>query len=309
MRVNAESRLRMEIGCSSSPGNAVPGYFFSRMLQIPRTMRIVSILLIICVFILFAFTGCKSKVQDQDPDNGDIQVIDYSCVGSYPHDTTSFTEGFLISNDSLFESTGSPLFLTHGGSIFGPVDLTTGKISVRVELDKEEYFGEGIAYLNGKFYQLTYTNKIGFIYDAATYEVIGQFDFMSDEGWGLTSDGESLIMSDGTDVLTYIDPQNFLVKRILPVTEKGIPKHHLNELEFINGYIYANIWLSTTIVKIDTSNGKVAGLIDLIDLIKEAKIMYSGAMEMNGIAYDPDSETIFITGKLWPKIFEIELIR
>lgn len=268
-------------------------------------MRIISVFLILIEVLIVVFTGCKSAEENQGPDEGGIPVIDYTYIRSFPHDTTSFTEGFLILNDTLFESTGSPLFLPHTRSLFGPVDIVSGKIIVKVELDKEKYFGEGIAYLKGRFYQLTYTNRIGFIYDAVTYEMIGQFSFLSNEGWGLTTDGESLIMSDGTDKLTYIDPQSFLVKKILSITEKGVPKKYLNELEFIRGYVYANIWLSNTIVKIDTSNGKIIGLVDLTALTEEAKSVYSGSLEMNGIACDPISGNIFITGKLWPKIYEI----
>ena len=257
--------------------------------------------------LLISLTGCRKDKQEPEPDDSKIPVIDHSLISSYPHDTNSFTEGLLIYNDSLFESTGSLLSLPQSRSVFGPVDLATGLINVRVELDKEKYFGEGITYLDGKFYQLTYKNRIGFIYDAATYKNIGQFTFLSDEGWGLTTDGESLIMSDGSDKLVYIDPQTFLVWKILSVTEKGTAKSLLNELEFILGYIYANVWLSNAIVKIDPSSGKVTGRIDLTDLMDEASSIYPGSRELNGIAWDPISGNILITGKCWPKIYEIRL--
>jgi len=269
-------------------------------------MRDLSIALIACCILFVAHTGCKQD--DQNPDHDDqIPEINYIPVRSFPHDTLSFTEGLLLFNDSLFESTGSPVLMPGTRSVFGPVDLATGHISVRVELDKEIYFGEGIAYLDGKFYQLTYKNRIGFVYDAATYETIDQFSFLSDEGWGLTTDGESLIMSDGSDKLTYFDPQTFLVTKILYVTANESPKSLLNELEFIRGFIYANIWQSNHIVRIDPSNGKVSGWIDLAEYAIEAKEMNTGSMEMNGIAFDPVSGSIFITGKCWPKIYEIVL--
>ena len=178
-----------------------------------------------------------------------------------------------------------------------------------MELDKEKYFGEEIAYLDGKFYQLTYRNGIGFVYNASTYAKIGQFQYLSEEGWGLTTDGESLIMSDGTDKLTYIDPQTFLVVKILYVTEKGSPKSLLNELEFIQGFIYANIWQSNYIVKIDPSNGKVTGWIVLAEFVNEAKNIYPGSGEMNGIAWDPASGNIIVTGKCWPRFYFIRLKR
>lgn len=255
------------------------------------------------LLLLTGLIGCK----EDDPENVPTPLIPYSLVRSYPHDTLSFTEGLLFYNDSLFESTGSPSNMPFTRSVFGPVDLSTGIISVRVELDKQTYFGEGIACFEDKFYQLTYKNGIGFVYDAATYQKLGQFSFLSDEGWGLTTDGQSLIMSDGTDRLTYIDPNTFLITRLLPVTEKGAPKRYLNELEFIEGYIYANVWLSATIVKIDPSNGKVMAIIDLADLRNRADSIYAASWELNGIAYDPDSGRILVTGKLWPEIYEIEL--
>jgi glutaminyl-peptide cyclotransferase len=262
---------------------------------------------IITGWILLMICSCCKK-DNGDPDVEIIPVLGYSCPGSYPHDTTSFTEGLLVSNDSLFESTGSPSDLPQSRSVFGPVDLTTGKINVRVDLDEKKYFGEGIAFLDGKFYQLTYKNQIGFVYDAGTYEKVGQFSFLSEEGWGLTTDGESLIMSDGTDKLSYLDPETFLLKKILSITEKGSPKSSLNELEYVQGFIYANVWLTNTIVKIDPSSGKVVGILDLTDLVNEAESLYPGSREMNGIAIDPGSGRIFITGKLWPRIFELTFI-
>jgi glutaminyl-peptide cyclotransferase len=268
-------------------------------------MKYTSISVMMFVIVLISLTGCDCE--DPDPDES-VPVIKYDLLGSYPHDTTSYTEGLIIYNDTIFESTGSPYFLPQTRSVFGPVDPSTGRIIIKVELDEQTYFGEGITYLQDKFYQLTYLNRIGFVYDAATYERIGQFSLLSDEAWGLTTDGKSLIMSDGTDKLTFIDPNTFLVTRILPVSEKGTPKSHLNELEFIEGYIFANIWLTGTIAKIDTSNGKVRALIDLVDLQNKAYSLYSASREMNGIAYDPVSGRIFVTGKLWPEIYEINLL-
>jgi glutaminyl-peptide cyclotransferase len=267
--------------------------------------RAVYIALIACINCWMYLAGCRSD--GPIPDDGDIPLIVYTVIGSHPHDTNSFTEGLLYFSDSLFESTGCPPFLPATRSVFGPIDLATGRIRVRVELDKEKYFGEGVTFLDGKYYQLTYRNKIGFIYDAVTYQQVGQFFYLSDEGWGLTTDGESLIMSDGTERLTYIDPQTFIITKILTVTEEGAARSLLNELEFIRGHIYANVWLSNTIVKIDPSSGKVTGRIDMTDLMKEAESIYPGSKEMNGIAWDPVSGNIFITGKCWPKIYKITL--
>jgi glutamine cyclotransferase len=175
-----------------------------------------------------------------------------------------------------------------------------------VEIDKKKYFGEGITFLKGKVFQLTYKTKVGFIYDATTFKKLGEFTFPSKEGWGLTTDGEHLIMSDGTNVLTYLDPHSLQVIKTIEVSENGYAKDYLNELEMINGYIYANIWTTNTIVKIDPGNGKVLGKLDLTNLATEAKEIYNGSLEMNGIAYDSALNKIYITGKLWPKIYEIK---
>ena len=236
-----------------------------------------------------------------------IPTIDFVYVKSYPHDTTSFTEGLLIHHGDLFESTGSPIELPWTKSLFGIVDLSTGKIDTKVKLDRVKYFGEGITFLNGKVFQLTYKTKVGFIYDATSFKKIGEFTFPSEEGWGMTTDGKYLIMSDGTFKLTYIDPNDFHVIKSISVTENGYIKEDLNELEYIKGYIFANIWMKNIIVKIDPTSGKVIGQIDLTPLTDECKNINPGSLEMNGIAYDSIKDKIFVTGKLWPKIYEIKI--
>ncbi len=179
--------------------------------------------------------------------------------------------------------------------------------NIEVELDRKKYFGEGITFLKGKIYQLTYRSKVGFIYDAATFKSIGNFTFPSKEGWGLTNDGTSLIMSDGTNKLSYIDPSTLQVIKTISVSENGYVKDYLNELEYIRGYIFANIWTTNTIVKIDPSDGKVVGMLDLAALEYEARFINPDLLEMNGIAYDSTEDKILITGKLWPKIYEIKI--
>lgn len=252
--------------------------------------------LIASFVIVFFLFGCNT-----------VPTIDFICIESYPHDTTSFTQGFLFDNGKLYESTGYVAGLPQTKSEFGIVDLSTGKIDVKIELDKKIYFCEGITILNGKIFQLTYKNKTGFIYNSTTFEKIGEFTFPSREGWGITTDGTSLIMSDGTNLLTFLNPYNFRVTKTIPVTGIGFLKNRLNELEYINGYIYANIWTTNTIVKINPENGKVVGKLNLSNLARKAKKIYPGAMEMNGIAYNVSNDNIFITGKLWPKIYEIKL--
>ena len=270
--------------------------------MIIRIFRICAIALIINFI-----CGCKNKSVNYDSTKASIPVIDYKYIRSYPHDTTSFTEGLLMHDNKLYESTGALEELPYTKSLFGSVDLTTGKIDVKVELDRVKFFGEGITFLKGKVYQLTYKKKVGFVYDATTFKKLKEFILSSKEGWGLTTDGTNLIMSDGTYILRYLDPETLQVVKTVTVTEDGCVKDNLNELEYINGYIFANIWTTNTIVKIDPKDGKVIGLLDLKDLSSEANYLYPNSLEMNGIAYDSISNKIYVTGKLWPKIYELEL--
>jgi glutamine cyclotransferase len=196
------------------------------------------------ILIVLTFLGCNLGKENPSSNNlkdNSVPKLSYSTINSFPHDTTSFTEGFLVHNGEIYESTGSPRRLRQTKSLFGIVDLETGKIDTKVEIDRKKYFGEGITILDGKIYQLTYKNKIGFIYDIKTYEQLASFSFPSNEGWGLTTDGKYLIMSDGTSVLTYIDPKNLQAVKKIQVTENGYPKNRINELEYIKGYIFANI--------------------------------------------------------------------
>ncbi len=247
----------------------------------------------------------KKKTIPSQPDNF-VPSLDYSIVSRLPHDTTSFTEGLLFHNNLLFESTGSPDNLPQTKSTFGIVNLKTGKIDSKVELDKSEFFGEGIVFFNNKVYQLTYKNQIGFIYDSKTYKQLGRFSFQNKEGWGFTTDGKFLIMSDGTNNLTYLDPVNLKVVKTLSVSNTGYAEDFLNELEYIKGYIYANIWTKNYIVKIDPINGKVVGLLNLSFLTDEAKSKNKNSEVINGIAFDSISDKIYVTGKLWPNIYQIE---
>ncbi|MFB0925083.1 MAG: glutaminyl-peptide cyclotransferase [Vicingaceae bacterium] len=232
--------------------------------------------------------------------------INYTYINSFPHDKNAFTEGFLIHDGELYESTGATAELPQTKSLFGIVDSATGLIDTKVELDRETYFGEGITFLNGKVYQLTYQAKIGFIYDAITFKELGTFNLPTKEGWGMTTDGESLIMSDGSNNLYYLDPNQLSVVRTVPVSDNGRIVGNLNELEFIKGFIYANVWKTNTIVKIDTANGNVVGKLDLNMLANEARHTYPYSMDMNGIAYDSVKGSVFVTGKMWPKYFEIK---
>lgn len=260
------------------------------------------------------FTACQSPTIVEPEDKTHIKVdetyttpvLNYSLINTLPHDSTSFTEGFLIHDGQLFESTGYTENLPQTKSLFGSVDLKTGKINVKVEIDKTKYFGEGICFLNNKVFQLTYKNQIGFIYDAKTFKPKGQFGYLSKEGWGLTTDGKSLIMSDGTNNLTYINPETLQITKTLSVSENNFAVDYLNELEYIKGFIYANVYTTHHIVKINPETGNVVAKMDIEELFATAQKRYPYALETNGIAYDSIQNKVYVTGKLWPCMFEIK---
>ena len=263
----------------------------------------------IFVFTLLVF-ACNSKPESTNIDEvvaepPKIPFIEYELVATYPHDTTAFTEGFLFHDGNLYESTGATAGLNFTRSLFGIVNLSNGKIDVKAELDKNKYFGEGNTILDGKVYQLTYISKTAFVYDVETYKLIRTFEYANKEGWGLTNDGTNLIMSDGTFNLTFLNPNTFQVVKSIAVTENSYAVNHLNELEYINGYIYANVWMTNITVKIDSKSGQVVGKLDLTDLANDSEAEHAFSLEMNGIAYDSLSNSILVTGKLWPKIYEI----
>jgi len=233
--------------------------------------------------------------------------IPYTIANTSPHDTTSFTEGFLFHEGQLYESTGySATDAPSSRSWFGPVDPATGKILAKAELQKEKYFGEGIVFLKNKIYQLTWQNKVGFIYDAKSYKSLGQFNLPTAEGWGITTNGHDLVMSDGTDSIFFLDPNTFKVEKILTVKDAGQRMGNLNELEFINGFLYANKYLTNYILKIDTTTGNVAGQLNLVLLDFDAKNKYPVSNTLNGIAFDQEHNRVLVTGKLWPNIYEIK---
>lgn len=269
-------------------------------------MNKISIALLGLCFI-FSCTDKKAPETKTTPSAPEkfVPTIEYTITSTLPHDTNSFTEGLLFYNNQLFESTGSPENIPATKSVFGSVDPKTGVIQAKAELDKKQYFGEGIVFFNNKVYQLTYKNQLGFIYDATTFKPLGRFSFSNEEGWGLTTDGTSLIMSDGTNVLTYLDPATLKPTKTLNVRNAGYAEDYLNELEYINGYIYANVWTKNYVVKIDPATGDIAGILDLSMLMDKAKSKYRESNVVNGIAYDAATDKIYVTGKLWPEIFEI----
>jgi glutaminyl-peptide cyclotransferase len=254
-------------------------------------------------------TGTNTATPEAAP-----PVIGYTVVNTYPHDTGYYTEGFEFHQGQLYESSGSGSAETDGGtppypSSFGIVNLKTGKVDVKVTLDNKEYFGEGITILNGKIYQLTWQNHKGYIYDAKTFKKLQEFSYPG-QGWALTHDSTHLIMSDGSSNLQFIDPAaittTLKAQSIVGVTDNNGPVGDINELEYINGFIYANKYTTNYILKIDPQNGKVVGRLDLSKLEADIKKQRPDADVLNGIAWHPETNSLYVTGKLWPTIYEIK---
>lgn len=225
----------------------------------------------------------------------------FKIVHTYPHDADAFTQGLVYLDGHLYESTG-----LNGKSSVRIVDLASGRVLKKYDL-ANKYFGEGLTNWGNDLIQLTWQAELGFVYDRSTLAWKKSFAYKG-EGWGLTHDDRQLILSDGTPVLRFIDPQSFAEKRKVTVTdEKGQPVSNLNELEYIHGEVYANIWQTDEIVRISPQSGKILGRIDLTGLIDKAELASSDAV-LNGIAYDANTDRLFVTGKLWPKLFEIKVV-
>lgn len=228
------------------------------------------------------------------------KLLSYTIVNTFPHDTTSFTEGLEFYRDTLFESTGQ-----YGQSRLLKIDYKTGKIYKDLKMDNQ-YFGEGVTILNNKIYQLTYKEKTGFIYNANTWKVEKTFTFDKNiEGWGMTNDGKVIYQSDGTEKIWKMDPDTQKMTDYVNVYTNTSKIKSVNELEWINGKIYGNIWQKDAIAVINPTTGAVEGVINLADL--KGKQGFKDADVLNGIAYNPKTKTIFITGKNWDKLFEIRV--
>ncbi len=227
------------------------------------------------------------------------QVYTYEVIKTWPHDRRAFTQGLVFVDGQLLESTG----LTNESSL-RRVDLVTGMVIKQVELPAQ-YFAEGLAVLNQKAFQLTWRNHKGFIYDLRSFRLEDEFSYTG-EGWGLTMDGSSLILSDGTPQIRFLDPVSFKVQRTINVSYRNWPVEHLNELEYIKGEIFANIWGADYVVRIDPVSGVVTGVIDFSGLLG-TQDRAADTDVLNGIAYDPQGDRLFVTGKRWPKLCEVRL--
>jgi glutamine cyclotransferase len=299
-------------------------YFTQRMSMLPEAahMQVVPHILrfLASVLVVAILTSCDQKTSSpsegtvpavQSPSNGSGSanpnvtttnappVYGYEVINAWPHNRNAFTQGLLFLDGALFESTG-----LNGESSLRKVDLETGNVLKRVEVP-QQYFAEGLAALNGKLYQLTWQNRKGFVYDLNTFQLEKEFTYQG-EGWGLTTDGQWLIMSDGTDQIRFLDPNTFEEKRRISVVANGQPVARLNELEYIKGEIFANVWGTWFVARIDPATGKVLSVIDFTGLLSTQDRDETTDV-LNGIAYDPKGDRLFVTGKRWPKLYEVRL--
>ena len=228
------------------------------------------------------------------------RLYSYKIVNTFPHDPNAFTQGLVWDNGYLYEGTGLA-----GRSTLRKVELETGKVLQSINLPVK-YFGEGITIFKDKIIQLTYLSKVGFVYDKETFQKLREFTYPT-EGWGITNDGKRLIMSDGTPTLYFLDPQTFEKISSIDVYYRNNLLWDINELEFIDGRIYANIWQTDRIAIIKPKTGQVTGLVELKGLLA-GQDRTRKVNVLNGIAYDPAGHRLFVTGKFWPKLFEIKLV-
>jgi glutaminyl-peptide cyclotransferase len=232
--------------------------------------------------------------------NVEPKLLKYTVVNTFAHDTASFTEGLEFHNDTLFESTGQK-----GNSYFRKYDYKTGKVYKQTNLDAK-YFGEGITFVNNKLYQLTWQEKKGFVYNATTLKLEKTFTYKKDiEGWGMTNDGKYIYQTDGTEKIWKMDPATLEMIDYINVYSGNAKIKSINELEWINGQIYSNVWQKDAIAVVNPTNGSVEGVLDMSGLRKFIK--NPTAEVLNGIAYNPRTKTIFVTGKNWDKLFEIKV--
>ena len=252
---------------------------------------------------LFLLAACNNGTADPKPETPPVnspKIMSYSVLATYPHDTSSYTQGLIVYNGQLYEGTGN-----YGVSRLRRVDVKTGKALQDLALDPK-YFGEGITILRDTVYQLTYKEGKVFVYTLKDFKKIKEYvvDF---EGWGLTNDGTNLIISaGGTNELLYYKPDGFTLLRRQVITEAGMPADNLNELEYIDGFIYANQYQTPYILKINPASGEVVAKTDITDLWTRSKSRNSNLDVANGIAYDTATKKIYLTGKWWPELYEVQ---
>jgi len=245
---------------------------------------------------LLAFCGCD-RGGSQQPSGPVAPVTTVDVIRSFPHDTSAFTQGLVWHGGVLYESTGRT-----GHSSLRKVELETGKVLQKVDV-AEPHFAEGLALFGGRLYQLTWQDQTGFVYALDTFRQMGTFAYEG-EGWGLTTDGTSLILSDGSSQLRFLNPQGYAEQRTVTVKDGSEFVNDLNELEYVKGEVWANVWHTNRIARIDPHNGQVKGWVDLTGIIA---MQPDPEAVLNGTAYDAEHDRLFVTGKLWPTLFEISV--
>jgi glutamine cyclotransferase len=269
----------------------------------PRSFRfillLIAALLALAAIILVVVLSRPVRTISSIPEDLGSQMT-YEVIQSYSHDPDAFTQGLIYLDGFLYESTG-----LYGNSSLRKVDLETGQAVQQIDLSAD-YFAEGLTHWEETLVQLTWREGVGFLYDLEDFNLLGQFTYET-EGWGLTQDGERLIMSDGTSTLYFLDPDSFQVIGTVTITYQGEGIQRLNELEYIQGEVYANIWQTDEIIRINPDTGAVIGWIDLRGLLPEDERTPETDV-LNGIAYDAAEDRLFITGKCWPKLYEIRLV-
>jgi glutaminyl-peptide cyclotransferase len=256
---------------------------------------------IIWIVFIAGFIACKPK-DPEDPGKlnpNAPKIMSYSIISTYPHDTSSYTQGLLIYKGEMYEGTGN-----EGKSKLMKVELKTGKVLQSINLDSK-YFGEGITILNDTVYQLTWKNKVVLVYTLKDFKKIKEYKLDTD-GWGLTNDGKNLIVSTGGSDLFYYEPSTFKLLKTQTVTESGSPSFNLNELEYIDGFVYANQYEYPYIFKIDPATGQILAKADLSRMWDRIKAIDPKADVPNGIAFDTATKKMFITGKWWPELYEVQ---
>jgi glutaminyl-peptide cyclotransferase len=292
-----------------SSGSIAKGasWVLSNNMEVLASLLTMKRLLFCVVFVILSgfilcssWSGTTGQHQDRQV-RSDIPVYTYRIVRTYPHDRNAFTQGLVFEKGYLYEGTG-----LQGSSSIRQVDLKTGRI-LKIYYLNSLFFGEGLTIFGNKIIQLTYTSHVGFVYDKSSFKLIKEFTYPT-EGWGLTHNGKWLIMSDGTSTLHFLEPTTFKEIKTITVHDHRGAITALNELEYVQGEVFANIWQEDRIARINPATGQVTGWIELQGLLKYSD--HTGETDvLNGIAYDAVRHRLFVTGKLWPKLFEIELKR
>ncbi|MFY7963476.1 MAG: glutaminyl-peptide cyclotransferase [Chitinophagaceae bacterium] len=254
--------------------------------------------------LLTSCNGCNSNASVDSNNNSASTSVEtakppFQIVAQYPHSNTSFTEGLEYHDSTFIESTG-----LNGQSKLARTDIKTGRDILKIDLDKK-FFGEGITQLNGKIYQLTYKEEKCFVYDAKTFKKLNELSYKG-EGWGMTNNGKQIIMSNGSNNLYYRNANTFIEENVVAIFDENGPLGNINELEYVDGFVYANIWYKSYIAKIDPKSGRVVAKYDFAGLISQYLPGLTDEAVLNGIAYNKSTKNFYITGKNWPLVFEIK---